>query len=333
FPSSGTLVVPRTTMPAALYRCTTAQSTSATTSANRRDPSVAGCPATSAPRFLTRTGTPRRGPSAGPASTSARASSNRVETTALSRGFSSSIRRIASSVTSRASCAPERMSAARATASRAGEGEVASAVTGSVLDVGVVEEDDRGHGGVDPVDGIVDGDVLLGVGDHRERLDLVVDLLQGGVRLLLGLEIGGGLELGDRVGEPGVVDAGEVGGPARGQAAGERRCGVGVGHRQPADHHLVVTGELPDRDLRDGGVLDGHVEPGGVEQGLGHDPGLDVLWPVRDEDRDRTVPTGVGLDLLDELGGTLRVVGGALLAVVEAGGFGEQGRSRLAGPV
>ena len=81
-------------------------------------PSWYGSPAVVQVRSFTSSGTPRNGPSAGSA---ASAFSKSGWMTAFRSGLSSSIRRIAASVSSRGEASPEAMSAAWAVASMAAD--------------------------------------------------------------------------------------------------------------------------------------------------------------------------------------------------------------------
>ena len=84
-------------------------------------PSYIGSPAVWAARSLSRNGTPRNGPSGSSPAAASRALSNSGVITALSSGFSRSMRAIASSTSSVGLASPVRTSSAWAVASRPAE--------------------------------------------------------------------------------------------------------------------------------------------------------------------------------------------------------------------
>jgi hypothetical protein len=117
-PNSGVFVLPRTTSPAARWRCTTTESWSAgATPANKRLPFVVLAPATFVHRSLTRNGTPQKGPAGNPSATARRAWSSIRCTTAFSRGLMAAIASRAASRSSSGFTCASRTKPARAVAS------------------------------------------------------------------------------------------------------------------------------------------------------------------------------------------------------------------------
>ena len=118
-PSSGVLVLPMVTKPAARNRWPRKVSTGDRNSSflSSSIPTCSGCPASAAPRSLKRNGTPRNGPSGRSPAASSRASSKSSWMTALSCGLSASVRAIAASTSSSGDASPDRTSSACALAS------------------------------------------------------------------------------------------------------------------------------------------------------------------------------------------------------------------------
>jgi hypothetical protein len=108
-PSSGLFVRPRKEKPAARRRAVKYESSGSSQPASRRNriPAYSGAPAMAPPRSFRSIGTPRNGPS-GSFATRPRASSKKEAITALSPGFSFSMRAIAPSRSSWGVTSPRR---------------------------------------------------------------------------------------------------------------------------------------------------------------------------------------------------------------------------------